>query len=80
MTITKDALAGKIVKAPLNGTPTFLNTLPEGMTPIYSGSVLILAGEQVGDTNLTIKSEFKLNIKGDAVVLSQGTWHALTGA
>ena len=81
MSITTDALAGKIIKAPLNGSPIPVPEIPEGMVPFYSGAVLILAGEQApdGDVNLNIKGEFNISVIGDAVVLSQKTWHNIIG-
>jgi hypothetical protein len=78
MNIIDQANAGNIVMVPLNGTPTIISDIPDGFAPHYSGSILILAGEQGDDTNLNIKSALQLIIKGDAVVLSQDTWHRLT--
>lgn len=76
MNLKEHALAGKIMLAPLNGTAIQISKIPEGMTPHYSGAVLILAGDQTeGDKNLNIKSEFGVSVVGDAAVVSQTVWH-----
>ena len=79
MNIKEQAHTGKIMSVPLNGSPRPIEELPEGFTPHYSGAVLILAEEQVagGDINLSIKTEFSVNVVGDAVVISQAMWHKI---
>lgn len=75
MNILEQLDADKIIKIPLNGSPVVIDEIPEGMTPQYSGAFVLLAGEQVGDTNLNVKQALKLIIKGDAVILNQKVWH-----
>ena len=78
MTIREQAIAGKIMNVPLNGSPQPIQELPKDMKPHYSGAILILAGDQTeGDENLSIKSEFAVKVIGNAVVLSQATWHKI---
>lgn len=80
MTIKSDALDGKIIFVPLNGSPTQVTEIPDDMVPWYSGAVIILAGaSDEEDTNLNIKREFGHQLAGDAVVVSQETWHSIKG-
>lgn len=77
MDVKQQAIAGNIVFIPSNGSPKIVTTIPEGFTPFYSGDVLVLSGEQVPDgvTNITLRTQTGMKVIGDAVMLSQATWH-----
>lgn len=78
MDVLKAVAQGKIVDVPVEGDTTFLNTIPDGLTPLYSGKVIIL-GTPVESGPINPRAQNMVNhlVIGDVVVVNQEQWHKI---
>lgn len=72
MDIIKQVNAGEIISVPVIGKPSVLETIPEGLSALYSGKIVVLGTPATdGPINKTIKTLTDHDVIGDVILVAQ---------